>query len=89
MASPRLACVYAQERIFGHGVSLPDCCIVLRAAVNGSSDPWKDEDVDDAVYMLRKRIETWEPTLRPEDERMDAAVKELVLATIEYVEGRK
>jgi hypothetical protein len=89
MASPRLASIYLQEQIFGHGVSLPDCCLIIRAAINGSYDPWQDDDIDDAVYMLKKRIETWEPTLRPEDERMDTAVRELVLATIEYVEERK
>jgi hypothetical protein len=67
------------------GMSLPELCMALRMAVNGSADPWKDDDVRDALRYMERRILTWTESNTAADHRFDQAVRCLVEATIDYV----
>ncbi len=77
-----------QERLFRkcdyH--DLCSICMELRSGVNGYADEWRSVYIKEVIGMLRARLETWREAGKRE-ERMDNAVKELVMATIEEVES--
>ena len=59
-------------------------CLDLRMHANGSADPWHEAMVKEAVAYLRCCLETWEPGIKG-GEAFDAAVENLILATLEEV----
>lgn len=84
MNEARLQSLKEQERLFGQMTTLPEICLAVRGAVNGAADPWPTEKVDETLVMLRSRLNTWQESSRTYT-RVDNAVKEMVLATIEEV----
>lgn len=75
-----------QERLCGRGIMLPEICLGLRGACNGSADPWQPDLVKETLAMLQARMDSWRPG-RKVEERFDNAVKELVAATMEEVKA--
>jgi hypothetical protein len=75
-------------RYTGMPLMLPEICLALRSALNGSSDPWPDEYTWEVVAMLKARIATWQPSLRDEDSRFDEAVRLQVEAVLELAQKR-
>lgn len=75
-----------QYDLFGH-MTLPKICIELRQSLCGAADPWPDEDVAACVQLLKDRLESWRPS-RPNDERFDNAMREVVRATLAEVDRR-
>lgn len=61
--------------------TLPQICMELRMACNGSATPYRPEYVEKVVAMLKERLRTWEDS-PPKYARFDNAVRELVAATI-------
>lgn len=84
----RLIALQWQSSLFGKGVgsTLPEICMALRIGVNGSGDEWDPTFIRQAVEMLKARLQTWLPSTS-RDERVDEAVRLLVQATIDEVEG--
>jgi len=74
-----------QESLFGrsHGSTLPEICLGMRMAANGSADPWPTEVVRTTVGMLEARVETWQDSRQGEKE-FDDAVLAMVKAAIAY-----
>ena len=70
---------------FGKDTTLLDACLMLRAACDGSADPISEAERDQCVEALRARLDVWEPPVLPKGARFDAAVRELVEATIAEV----
>lgn len=68
--------------------TLLELCLDLRMAHNGSADPISPEETAAAIAYLRYRLATWTPST-PSSARFDAAVRELVEATIAEVEQRQ
>lgn len=64
-----------------HGTTLPELCLNLRMACNGSADPWKSEDVVDTLLYLGYRLLTWSDSSNFIS-KIDDAVYMLVKATI-------
>ena len=80
-----------QERLFV-GKMLPEICLNLRAALNGSCDPWSADSVREVVAMLKARLDTWMPTrwrgARNNCEALiDAAVLNMVQTTVLLAEA--
>lgn len=74
-----------QDRLFGPQLMLPEICMNLRMAVNGSADPWPPEQVRETVAMFWARLATWQ-VQGQRSKRVDDAVRELVAATLAEVE---
>ncbi len=68
--------------------TLPELCMDLRMACNGSADPISDEERDDALAYLRKRLADWKPSILASGAAFDECVRQLVIATIAEVEAR-
>lgn len=69
------------------GSTLPEICMDLRGAVNGSCDPCLPHEVRQAVAMLRVRLKTWAPACSHQSEKFDDAVYRMVVATLEEVDS--
>lgn len=61
---------------------LPEVCLQLRNACNGSADPWSAEKISKVCHYLRDRLKKWEPSSRADAEMLDEAVRMLVIATL-------
>lgn len=72
-----------QQDLFGN-MDLPGICMALRAAVNGSSDPWPAERIRETVSFLENRLSVW-TVESGVYQGVDDAVYHLVRATIEEV----
>lgn len=59
---------------------LPEVCISLRMALNGSAEPLGGDDVDRWVAYLETRLRDWRPS--PVPSPVDEAVRCLVAATL-------
>jgi hypothetical protein len=78
----RREAVAEQTRLFPDA-TLPDIALAVRAATNGSADPWEPENMREVVAMLRVRLETWDVSPRTLLEaKMDRAVREMVSSAI-------
>ena len=77
-----------EQRALTHPTStLPEVCMDLRMAVNGSADAWDVAYLRRVVRMLQARITTWQPTVFAKSARLDEAVRALVEATLAEVQG--
>ncbi len=77
-----------EQRAITHPTStLPEVCMDLRMAVNGSADGWDVAYIRRVVRMLQSRLATWQPTLYEKSRRVDAAVHALVEATLAEVQS--
>lgn len=65
--------------------TLLEMCLDLRMAHNGSADPISEEETAAALAYLRHRLDEWERPALASGARFDAAVNELVRATIAEV----
>ena len=70
-------------------VTLPEIVLSLRAAINGSSDPWPRSRMEQVVAMLRARFETWESNRRADyrETVIDASIFSMVYAAIQLAEA--
>jgi hypothetical protein len=84
----RLLALEEQDRLF-HGMMLPEICLRLRMAVDGAADPWERATILSTLAMLQARLDTWEPSVLQNNERLDYAVKDMVAATISEVNASK
>lgn len=76
-----------QSKLFGPSAMLPQICMELRMAVNGSSDPWSEAEssaVNESLRFLQARLDNWEAGDAQRD-GVDNAVKNLVRETIKEV----
>lgn len=85
MTIERRVALDEQQRLFGDW-TLPEICMNLRMAANGSSDPYRPEDVAKMLSMLKVRLATWEPGIE-KYKPFDDAVRRLVEETIAEVEA--
>ncbi len=76
-----------QEVLFGTAWTLLEVCMNLRMGVNGAADEWEPYHIADTVKMLEARLETWQNSIYEKGEKFDAAVRQLVFATIEEVKS--
>lgn len=67
---------------FGQDATLLDACLELRMACNGAGDPLLPGEKPKMLAALRARLNTWSPSLSSNRARFDAAVRELVTATL-------
>lgn len=73
----RLDTVLWQDRL--HPMkTLPEICLELRMALNGSGDDWTPYPVDETLQMLEARSKTWTAT----NSVMDNCIFMLISATI-------
>lgn len=70
----------------GPSQSLPEICLSLRQSLNGAAEPWSEEDVIRAYNLLKGTFDHWEPSIFDSDIVMDEAIKNLIGATLRYVE---
>lgn len=78
---------YTDDQMFSLG--LLHLSETIRLSVYGGSDPIEPADLDAIRDYLQHRLDNWKPTVRPERERYDNAVKELVLASLEATRRRR
>lgn len=64
--------------------TLPEICLDLRMAHNGSADPMPDKKSAELIGHLRTKLDNWKPS-DPFSERFDDCVKQLVIATLREV----
>ena len=62
-----------------HKPTLPEIALDLRAALNGSADPWPNEAIAEVCDMLRERLATWNLT---SEDGVDRAVYQMVNAAV-------
>lgn len=74
----------AGESYIGPEAMLPEICLNVRAALNGSSDPWKPESIKETLVFLQNVIKTWD---HETEDLIDAAVYFMVVATIKYIKS--
>lgn len=84
----RVELLEEQDKLFGRQIMLPEICLNLRMAVNGSADPWPDDQIEKTVYILQRRLDLWIDS-HSRYKRVDDAVKELVIATLAEVKNAK
>jgi hypothetical protein len=88
------SCIEQGEQ-WPNGEMLPEICLRVRAALNGSSDPWGEDDYEKCLAMLKRRRHTWAAPNHSSrvrgmhEARIDDAVWEMVLATIALLELRE
>lgn len=81
-----------QEKLLGDfggerdPIMLPEICLWVRAAANGSADPWPKAHTREVLGMLQARLDTWEDGVA-KGKRLDDTVKEMLSATIAEVLG--
>lgn len=73
-----------QEDLFP-SCNLADICLFLHMAINGSADPWPDQQVRQTVTFLHQRLEHWLPS-SPASRNFDDTVRQLVLAVLAEVQ---
>lgn len=66
--------------------TLPSLCLNLRMSLNGASEPISSGETAKALQFLKDVDAEWHETVYPEDIEIDAAVRQLVRATISYIE---
>jgi hypothetical protein len=74
--------------VWEHRLTLPELCLDVRMALNGSADPWPVGRYYQAREVLRGRSEGWQLGACGElDKKFDSAVKQMVDATIAMLDG--
>lgn len=64
-------------------------CVQLHMQANGAADPWPREEVVAAIQALKNRLVRWDERGNTHgDVRFDNAVKEMIVATISFMESR-
>lgn len=69
--------------------SLPHLCVEVRMSITGASDPWPNNRMRTIRDVLVARLDSWEGGINhPADIEFDEAVRNLVAATIRYIDER-
>jgi hypothetical protein len=76
-----------QDEMFP-GKMLPEICLNLRQALNGTSEAWPDDAVGKTVHLLRDVLTTWAAPTFADDGPMDTCVYRLVGETVAYADRR-
>lgn len=84
---PAQRALNAFKDAFGSDETLLSACLRIRMAHTGAADPIPYHQREAMIRALDLRLATWYPSQNPGRARFDAAVRELIEATLAEVRG--